>query len=114
MATTITKLNNGIYPITTLDTYSYTILTTAIHQVAVKLHNRNVASSVTITLKKNGSTIASLNTSPTLATEANCIVLTSCTANDIISAEIASAAAADASLNVISGYLRINITNVPD
>lgn len=113
MATTISNLNNGVYPIATLDTYNYTVLAAGRYQLSVKLVCSNPMTGISVTIKQNGTTLATVSEPPAHGNELNCRCLASIAINDNLSFVIASANAADSIPNTLHGKIHIILTNVP-
>ncbi len=103
MATTIPSFVHQ-YNFSNLDTYSYTIGSSATHHLAVKLTDVIPPSGVTITIQRNGTTIA---TAPQATTEMNVEITLALTAGDVMTFIIASSTFTDSNPNQIKGFINV-------
>lgn len=107
MSTTITNLISSKV-ISNLDTYIYTVGTTANHVARLTI-NEIPPSGITITLKQNSTTIASTS-APNSAQQVVEIMRTlACTSGDTISFVVASSTPSDAQPQSFKGILNIHI-----
>jgi hypothetical protein len=105
MAQTVTP-GPGTKVINGLDTYNYTVINSGLHTVSLGI-NEIPPSGITITIKKNGSTIASTSAPAASQQVINLSALINCTASDVLGVVVASASAIDSGLNDFKGILNI-------
>ena len=92
--------------LTSLDTYNYTVGTTSLYTVGIRL-TEVPPSGLIITIQQNSSTIVQSVAPASSQQVINLRTLLNCTSGDIISIILASSNSNDATLNNIKGTLQI-------
>ena len=92
--------------LTSLDTYNYTVGTTSLYTVGIRL-TEVPPSGLIITIQQNSSTIVQSVAPASSQQVINLRTLLNCTSGDIISIILASSNSNDATLNQIKGTLQI-------
>jgi len=93
--------------LTNLDTYNHTALANSIYTVNVQL-TETPPSGMSITIKQNSSTMASISSPAASQSVMNLQVQLNCAINDTISVVLASSSAIDQQLNNIRAILEIS------
>lgn len=111
MATTISTFSKA-YNFAKLDTYNYTINTTAVHRVKVSLTDVTSVAGITVLIKQNSTTLATATgiTGNPNGCELDIQALCNFTATDTMSVVITSTTASDAAPNQIKGFITLNIS----
>lgn len=105
MATIITKIDESQI-VTNLDTYNYTVLVAGMYAVACTVSEIPV-SAITIALKQNGSTKASVGVPAATQAIQQLQVIMNCAINDVIGVTLASSAAQDNQINDFKALINI-------
>ncbi len=106
MATTITNITKSKV-LNQLDTYNHTALSTSMYMVSVQL-TEQPPSGITITIKQNGSTKATLSAPAATQETMNLQTVLNCTATDTITVILASSTASDQGGNSFKAILNIH------
>lgn len=107
MASTLTLNGAQAAVICNLDTYNYTVNTTAAHVCKINLLVIP-PSGILILIKQNGSTIATMSAAHDAEVN-NLITTAACTSGDVISFVLSSAVQVDNNLNVLKGIINIHV-----
>ena len=105
MSTTITNFNHE-FPFSAVDTYDYTIQTSATHKISVKVTDYNTTAGISLQIKNGSSTLATLSAGQ-VGGELNLQVLNNAAANDVIHVVVASTTGNDVLGNQIRGFITI-------
>lgn len=107
MSTTITSFAHT-QPISNLDTYVYTMNTTAMHVAKIRM-SIIPPSGISILIKQNSSTVATLTTPTAAQGHVELSATINATSGDTVSFVIASSTATDQGPNCIAGLLDVHI-----
>lgn len=107
MATTITNLISSKV-ISNLDTYNYTVRSQALHVAKLQI-NEIPPSGITITIKQNGTTIASSSAPQSPVSRIDLSATMQCNVSDVISIVVASSTSSDELPNAFKGILNIHV-----
>lgn len=109
---TIPNFTTGEKVVNGLNDYSYTIQTTATHNVSCNVTQPN-PTGMTVTIKNNASTIATF-TLPANSIQGNFLCQTpiACAANDVVHIVLASSNSNDQQLNNVVAKLNIHIAGL--
>jgi hypothetical protein len=108
------KVYNG------LNTYTYTVGSTAMHMCDIKVQHRE-SSAMTISISQSGSftgTLATVTLNPSSGTagqpqtEVDLQALANCVSGDVISFTLTSSASIDEQLNTVQSLIRVSVGTV--
>lgn len=94
--------------ITNLDTYTYTVTTTAVH-VAKCMITEVPASGIIVAIQQNGTPIVTTSAPAAAQSHIEATASINCTAGDVISWVITSSTPGDSALNTIKAMLNLHI-----
>jgi hypothetical protein len=101
---------NHEYVFSNLDTYQYTIQSTNLHTVSVKMNDKVLLNNLSVIIKQNGTTKATSSVTAGNPNELNLSVLLNCASGDTIQVVVSSSDPLDSAPNRIKGFININQT----